>query len=148
MARKKDRYADLPEGGRSEYGGGEVPQRFPDGSSRDLVNGVVGSASERARLMRQAGMADYDPDPTSDMTIGELTALEISKMSAAQKAAYETDLLLARERAARRSSLQTRTNGYIDEPEQYVGEQVSTDPAAGSSLGRDLKAGIEGDHSA
>lgn len=148
--RKVDRYADMPYGSHSEYGGGEVPQRLPDGSSRDLVHGVVGSESERARLMRQAGMADYDPDALSDITVGEIAAMgvDVSKMSAAQRIAYENDMVLARERAVRRASLRERTNGYIDEPEQYVGEDVSTDPSSSAGLGSDLKRSIEGDFSA
>lgn len=146
MVRKVDRYAGMEDGGHSEYGGGETPQRFPDGSSRDLVNGVVGSASERARLMRTAGIHDYDPDPALDVTIGELTALEASRMSAAQRIAYEKDLVLSQERRRRRAELEVRTNDYIDEPEQYVGEPVSPESVRSSSLGRDLKSGIEGDH--
>ena len=142
MAKKKDRYADLENGGRSEYGGGEVPQRYPDGSSRPLSE-IPSSVSEQARLMRQAGINDYDPDPMTDMVASELTGLEYSKMSAAQKEAYDLDMVLKRERSARRSSLQERTNGYIDEPDQYVGERV--DGSLGSDQG--IKSSIERDAS-
>lgn len=142
MAGKKDRYADLENGGRSEYGGGEVPQRYPDGSSRPLVS-IPGSVSERARLLRTAGINDYDPDPMSDLTASELTGLEYSKMSAAQKEAYDLDMVLKRERSARRSDLETRTNDYIRETEQYVGERV--DGSLGADTG--IKSSIERDAS-
>ncbi|QPL15016.1 hypothetical protein SEA_HAUNTER_2 [Microbacterium phage Haunter] len=142
MAGKKDRYADLPEGGRSEYGGGEVPQRYPDGTSRPLQD-IPASVGERARLLRQAGMNDYDPDPMSDMPAAALTGIEYSKMSAAQKEAYDLDMVLYRERQARRSGLQERTNGYIDETAQFEGERV--DGSLGSDQG--LSASIERDAS-
>lgn len=140
---KKDRYADLPEGGRSEYGGGEVPQRYPDGGSRPLPE-IPSSVSEQARLMRQAGMNDYDPDPTTDIPLALLTGIDYSKMSAAQKEAYDLDMALYKERQARRARLQESTNGYIDEPDQYSGTDVS------GSLGSDqgIKTSVEGDFSA
>ncbi len=139
---KKDRYADLEDGGRSEYGGGEVPQRYPDGTSRPLSE-IPGSVSERARLLRQAGMNDYSADPLSDLTASELTGLEYSKMSAAQKEAYDLDMVLKLERTRRREDLTSRTNGYIDEPDQYSGERVD------GSLGADqgIKSSIERDAS-
>ena len=139
---KNDRYADLENGGRSEYGGGEVPQRYPDGSSLPFEE-IPGAVSLRARLLRQAGINDYDPNPLSDLTASELTGLEYAKMSAAQKEAYDLDMVLKRERSARRSSLQERTNGYIDEPDQYVGERV--DGSLGSDQG--IKSSIERDAS-
>ncbi|UYL85295.1 hypothetical protein SEA_HAGER_2 [Microbacterium phage Hager] len=142
MANKKDRYADLPEGGHSEYGGGEVPQRYPDGTSRPLQD-IPASTGERARLLRQAGMNDYDPNPISDMPAAALTGLEYSKMSAAQKEAYDLDMVLYRERQERRSSLQERTNGYIDETEQFSGDRV--DGSIGSDQG--IKSSIERDAS-
>ncbi len=139
---KKDRYADLENGGRSEYGGGEVPQRYPDGSSRPLES-IPGSTSERARLLRQAGINDYSADPLSDLTVSELTGLEYSKMSAAQKEAYDLDMILKRERTARRGRLQEATNDYIYEVEQYQGERV--DGSLGSDTG--VKSSIERDFS-
>ena len=139
---KKDRYADLENGGRSEYGGGEVPQRYPDGTARPLSE-IPGSVSEQARLLRQAGMNNYAQDPLFDLTASELTGIEYAKMSAAQKEAYDLDMVLKRERAARRASLQERTNGYIDEPDQYMGSRV--DGSLGSDLG--IKSSIERDAS-
>ncbi|AWY04458.1 hypothetical protein SEA_ANNASERENA_2 [Microbacterium phage AnnaSerena] len=142
MANKKDRYADLPEGGRSEYGGGEVPQRYPDGSSRPLQD-IPASVGERARLLRQAGMNDYSADPMTDLPAAALTGIEYAKMSAAQKEAYDLDMVLYRERQARRADLQERTNGYIDETAQFEGERV--DGSLGSDQG--IKSSIERDAS-
>lgn len=142
MANKKDRYADLENSGRSEYGGGEVNQRLPDGSSRPLPE-IAAAVGERARLMRQAGINDYSNDPLSDLTASQLTGLEYSKMSAAQKEAYDLDQIIYRERVARRAALQERTNGYIDETAQFEGDRVD------GSLGADqgIKSSIERDFS-
>ncbi|QPX61846.1 hypothetical protein SEA_DANNYDE_2 [Microbacterium phage DannyDe] len=142
MANKKDRYADLENSGRSEYGGGEVPQRYPDGSSRPLEE-IAGSTGERARLLRQAGINDYSADPMADLPAAALTGIEYSKMSAAQKEAYDLDMVLYRERQARRSGLQERTNGYIDETAQFEGERV--DGSIGADQG--IKSSIERDAS-
>ncbi len=144
---KKDRYADLENGGRSEYGGGEVPQRYPDGSSLPFEE-IPGAVSLRARLLRQAGINDYDPNPMSDLTASELTGLEYSKMSAAQKEAYDLDMVLKRERSARRADLEERTNDYIREPERYVGERVDgslgADTGVAASIERDASASAGG----
>ncbi|WNM69078.1 hypothetical protein SEA_ERUDITE_2 [Microbacterium phage Erudite] len=142
MANKKDRYADLENQGRSEYGGGEVSQRYPDGTSRPLEE-IPASTGERTRLLRQAGMNDYDPDPMSDLPAAALTGIDYSKMSAAQKEAYDLDMVLYRERQARRADLQDRTNGYIDETAQFEGERV--DGSLGSDQG--IKSSIERDAS-
>lgn len=130
----------------SEYGGGEVPQRYPDGTSRPLSE-IPGSVSERARLMRTAGINDYSADPLTDQVAAELTGLDYAKMSAAQKEAYDLDMVLKRERTSRREDLRTRTNGYIDEPDQYVGEPADMDPRS-TSTGEAIKGSIEGDFSA
>ena len=112
-----DRYP----GQRSEYGGGDgVPQRLPDGSSLDLP-GISDKAGARARLMRAAGIRDYDPGRV-DAVGAANTALSVGAMSAAQREAYEKDLELSNRRAEERAEMVQRTNGYSEEPDQYVGE--------------------------
>lgn len=108
-------------GERSEYGGGDgIPQRGPAGESLDLP-GIASSSGERARLMRTAGMADFDP-ARDDLIGAALSSIDVSKMSAAQREAYEADLALSVGRAQERARLMERTNGYIAEPDQYIGE--------------------------
>jgi hypothetical protein len=110
--------------GRSEYGGGDgTVQRLPDGASLDLP-GIASAAGVRAQLMRTAGMADFDP-ASEDLVGLAATGLDVSKMSAAQRAAYEIDLAVSARRAEERARLNARTNGYISEPDQYVGEEGS-----------------------
>jgi hypothetical protein len=108
-------------GQRSEYGGGDgMPQRTPDGASLDLP-GIASSAGERARLMRTAGIHDFDPART-DLVGVALTARDLSNMSAAEREAYELDLAISIKRASERQTLSDKTNGYILEPDQYIGE--------------------------
>ena len=109
--------------GRTEYGGGSgQPQRLPDGASLPLEDLASRSrVSERARLMRTAGIHDYDAS-RSDVVGAADTALEPSQMSFAEAEAYEKDLALSKRRAAERVRLRERTNGYIDEPDTYTGE--------------------------
>lgn len=116
-----DRYPG--KAGRTEYGGGDgQPQRLPDGASLPLEDLASGSrVSERARLMRTAGMADFDPARVDDVGLA-LSALDVNAMSDAQREAYLSDLELSRRRRAERAALEARTNGYVSEPETYVGE--------------------------
>lgn len=108
-------------GQRSEYGGGDgLVQRLSDGSSIDLP-GIAASAGDRAMLMRKAGMNDFDP-ASSDFVGLALTARDVANMSAAEREAYEADVRVSLKRAAERERLMLETNGYIGEPEQYVGE--------------------------
>jgi len=105
----KERYP----GQRSEYGGGDgSPQLMPDGSFIDL-SGVASGVGRRARLMRTAGLNDYDAGRT-DVVGAAATALEIGNMSAAQLAAYQKDMALSAARAEERARLNAQTNGYID----------------------------------
>lgn len=111
--------------GRSEYGGGDGdgdgdPQRTPDGKSIDLP-GLPDKASERARLMRIAGLNDFDAN-RSDAVGMVGTPLNTNQLSPAQQEAYEKDLELSKDRADERARLAAKTNGYINEPEQYTGE--------------------------
>lgn len=107
--------------GRTEYGGGDgSPQKAPDGSFLDLP-GIASATGVRARLMRQAGAADFDP--SAETLIGAAnTGLDLSGMSNAQKEAYAADLGLSAERAARRAELARKTSGYSEEPSTYTGE--------------------------
>lgn len=108
-------------GKRSEYGGGDGdPQRLPDGASLDLP-GIASATGVRARIMRQAGIADFDP-ARGDLVGAANTGLDLSNLSAAQLEAYQKDLKLSVERAARRAEIDAKTNGYASEPESYVGE--------------------------
>lgn len=111
-------------GKRSEYGGGDgMPQRLPDGtpgSSLDLP-GIASASGVRARLMRTAGLNDFDP-AREDLVGAAATGLELSSMSEAQRAAYEADLRISVRRAEERKRLMEKTNGYIAEPEQYTGD--------------------------
>lgn len=108
-------------GQRSEYGGGDgTPQRDGSGASlplTDLASGDV--VSERARLMRTAGLADFDA--TASTTVGR-AGLDPSKMSAAEREAYENDVRESARREAERKGLVDKTNGYILEPDTYIGE--------------------------
>lgn len=107
--------------GRSEYGGGDgTPQKDPSGAFLDLP-GIASAAGVRARLMRTAGLNDFDPART-DLVGAADTGLDLSSMSEAQRAAYEADLALSVARAQERDRLRSRTNGYIEVPETYVGE--------------------------
>ena len=116
---RKPRYP----GQNSEYGGGDgTPQRFPDGESIDLP-GIASATGERARLMRTAGIYDYDATRNDLVGLAQ-TGLDVSKMSDAQREAYEADLALSLARAQERERLQDATNGYIDELDKYEGEGV------------------------
>ena len=107
--------------GRSEYGGGDgVVQRFEDGSSLELP-GIASAAGEQAMLMRKAGMADFDPS-RSDFVGLALTARDVANMSAAELEAYEADMKVSLKRAEERARLVAETNGYVLEPDNYVGE--------------------------
>ena len=118
----KERYPGRA--GRSEYGGGDgTPQRLPDGGSLDLP-GIAAATGQRARLLRTAGLNDYNSG-RKDLVGAADTGLDLSSMSDAQRAAYEADLQLSLERAAERERLRDKTNGYIDEPDQYSGDSVS-----------------------
>jgi hypothetical protein len=113
-------------GQRSEYGGGDgQPQRGPDGALLPIEELAASQrVSERARLMRTAGMHDYDP-AREDLVGAANTALPVSGMSAAQREAYEKDLELSRRRAAERAALNEKTNGYLDgAPDSYTGDGV------------------------
>lgn len=108
-------------GQRSEYGGGDgTPQRDGSGASLPLADlasqDVVG---ERARLMRTAGLHDFDPG-ASDL-VGR-AGLDPSKMSFAEREAYEAEMAESARRAAQRAGLMDKTNGYIAEPDTYIGE--------------------------
>lgn len=108
--------------GRTEYGGGDgSPQKGPDGSFLDLP-GIAAATGARARLLRQVGMADFDP--AADELIGAAaTGLDVSDMSHAQQVAYETDLELSKVRAAQRAELAQKTSGYSESSaESYMGE--------------------------
>lgn len=111
-------------GKRSEYGGGDGdPQRSPDGTVLPLED-IPSATGVRARLMRIAGMADYDAG-RSDLVGAADTAVPLSGMSFAQREAYEKDLELSKRRAAERARLNARTNGYLDEAaEAYEGDGV------------------------
>lgn len=107
--------------GRSEYGGGDgTPQRLPDGEAIDLP-GIASAAGVRARLMRSAGMADFDP-ARDDLVGLAATGLDVSKLSVAAREAYGVDLAVSLGRMQERERLALETNGYILEPEQYTGE--------------------------
>lgn len=110
-------------GKRSEYGGGDgQPQRDPSGGSLPLADLASSSrVSERARLMRSAGINDFDP-ARSDLVGLAATGLNPNEMNAAEFAQYEKDLALSNLRAAEREKLSDASNDYINEPEQYVGE--------------------------
>jgi hypothetical protein len=97
-----------------------MPQRTPDGASLDLP-GIASSSGERARLMRTAGIHDFDPART-DLVGVALTAKDISRMSPAEREAYELDMAISIKRAGERQTLADKTNGYILEPDQYIGE--------------------------
>ena len=120
MAPKNDRYADYENSGRSEYGGGENPQRYPDGSSIPLED-VASSVKKRAHLLRQAGINDFDP--LRDDRVGlALSEIDLSKMSFAQREAYEIDLARTELRRQEREELMLKSNDYIAEVEQFEGE--------------------------
>lgn len=110
-------------GKRSEYGGGDgQPQRDPSGGSIPLEDLASGSrVSERARLMRSAGIHDFDP-ARSDQVGLAATGLNPNEMNAAQFAQYEKDLALSALREAERERLADKSNDYINEPDSYVGE--------------------------
>lgn len=111
-------------GKRSEYGGGDgVVQRFEDGSSLELP-GIASAAGEQAMLMRKAGMADFDP-AREDFVGLALTARDVASMSAAELEAYEADMKVSVQRASERARLAAETNGYSEEPAQYIGEDGS-----------------------
>lgn len=112
-------------GKRSEYGGTDgSPTRLPDGSQRDLTEtSTAQSVSERARLMRTAGLADYDPTRTDSVGLVN-DSRSLSEMSAAEQAQYELDYAETERRKAEREKLSDKTNTYIENPEQYVGEEV------------------------
>lgn len=108
-------------GKRSEYGGGDgKPQRLPDGASIDLP-GIPSAVGERARIMRQVGMRDFDPGQEDAVGLAA-SGLNPSAMSAAQRAAYEHDLEISKKRAAERAELSEKTNAYSEEVDQWVGE--------------------------
>jgi hypothetical protein len=113
-------------GKRSEYGGGDgQPQRMPDGSSLPLSDLASGSrVSERARLMRSAGISDFDAG-RNDLVGLAATGLQPSEMNAAELAQYEKDLALSERRQDERTKLAEKSNDYINEPDQYVGEDSS-----------------------
>ena len=124
--------------GRSEYGGGDgVIQRMPSGGSLDLP-GIAASSGDRAMLMRKAGIHDFDP-ARSDFVGLAVTDRDLTLMGPAEREAYENDLLVSARRALERQELMASTNGYIAEPDQYVGEDASggagwtTDAAAQSA---------------
>jgi len=81
------------------------------------------SASERARLLRQAGMNDFDPSVPDEVGL-VASGIALSDMNAAQKIAYEIDLERTEARKAARKRLMDATNDYIAEPEQYEGEET------------------------
>jgi hypothetical protein len=51
-----------------------------------------------------------------------LTARDLANMSEAEREAYELDMAVSIKRAAERQTLVDKTNAYILEPEQYIGE--------------------------
>lgn len=111
-------------GQRSEYGGGDgLVQRLPDGASLELP-GIASEPGASAMLLRKAGMADFDPG-SSDFVGLALTTADVSKMSFAEREAYEADVRESLRRAAERERLNAETNSYISEPTQYQGEDVS-----------------------
>lgn len=117
-----DRYPG--KAGRSEYGGGDgVVQRYSDGSSLELP-GIASAAGEQAMLMRIAGARDFDPARV-DLVGAALTEVDVAQMSAAELEAYQLDIALSARRAAERQELSDKTNGYILEPDQWVGEDAS-----------------------
>ena len=122
-------------GQRSEYGGGDGgPQRTPDGASLDLP-GIASATGEVARLMRTAGIHDFDPART-DLVGVALTARDLSQMSAAEREAYELDMAVSINRAAERQTLADKTNGYILEPDQYIGENGELNGVSVDSVGK------------
>jgi len=107
----------------SEYGGGDgSPQRFPNGASLPLNEGVGKSVGQRARLLRMAMAEDFDPAQVDAVGLANPDADK--KGSAAEAIALPTDQARTAHRAAQRERLMDKTNGYIAEPEQYEGEQV------------------------
>lgn len=118
-----ERYGDAVGGARSEYGGGDgSPQRYKDGSSiplEDLASGDT--VSERARLMRTVGMADFDA-ARNDLVGRASLQIDVTKLSVAEYEAYMSEMEESRRRAAERAALAARTNGYSEEPSTYVGE--------------------------
>lgn len=121
MATARERYQGFDGGsgrkdGHSEYGGGDNLQRYPGGESipmEDLIGS--GTVSDRARLMRQAGIEDYDPAAHQAVVDGEAIRGELQKAALAEE----------------KARLDARTNGYASEPDRYVGE----DGSAGGSEG-------------
>ena len=125
-------------GQRSEYGGGDGIQRMPDGSYRALQDlPSQDNVSERARLMRTAGLNDFDPGVTP--LIGRVAGgIDLSTLSFAEREAYEAELAESERRKQERADLMDRTNGYIGEPSTYIGESgedngVTTDMAEGNA---------------
>jgi len=75
--------------------------------------------------MRTAGLHDFDPAAADERGLVDAVVnggLDVSGMSAAQKAAYEVDLARTEAIRAERAKLVDKTNGYIEEPDRYVGE--------------------------
>lgn len=122
----RERYADAEGGPRSEYGGGDgSPQRLPDGSAIPLQDLASGDAvSERARVMRTVGMADFDV-AASDLVGRAGAQVNLAMLSLAEREAYLAEMEESRRRAAERAALAARTNGYSEEPTTYVGEEGS-----------------------
>lgn len=115
-------------GQRSEYGGGdESPQRMPDGTAIPFEDHTDRKANAlRARLLRTAGLHDYDPDPNSD-AVGVarevlIGGVPVSSLSAAQLEAYALDAGITDMLKADRAELQDKTNDYIDNMDAYSGE--------------------------
>lgn len=111
----------------SEYGGGDgTPTRYPDGSSLDVGNeGGSKGVQRAARVMRQAGIADFDP--ARDDLVG--VALEYGGVrpsgdgiSFAIQEAFDKDMILSKRRADERARLMAQTNNYVGEVDTYIGE--------------------------
>jgi hypothetical protein len=102
---------------------------MPDGTSQPFDEHQSRKSNAiRARLLRQAGIHDYDPDPNSDykgvareVHIG---GMEPSQMSAAQLEAYAIDSAQTEGLQEERAMLKDQTNDYIDEPDLYAGDDA------------------------
>jgi len=112
-----DRYP----GQNSEYGGGSgQPQRYADGSAIPLEDlSSSQRVSERARLMRMAGIEDYDPAASDEVG---LSGSQVAGMSFAQREAYEADVAESERRKRVRAAMVEKTNGYSEEAGSYIGE--------------------------
>lgn len=63
----------------------------------------------------------HDFDATASTLVGR-SGLDPSKMSAAEREAYEAEVAESARREAERLRLADKTNGYILEPDTYIGE--------------------------